>query len=304
MRPTMKPQKAPMERITVDLFELRGQKYLAMMDYYSSFIMVKCFHKRSSTEKVCKQLDKWMATFSAYRYLRSDGGPEFRETFHKWCLQRWIIHEKGSAYNSPSQGMVEKTLGDTKKTLKKTRKDGGCPYIALSEYRRAPRADRPSPAQMFLRRWCRSSYLPEVKKVLSPEQITGAEEQRDNQAIKVAVQSTTHMERPPFAVGDQVWMQDNSSKLWKIEATVKAIRPSGRSYIVDTGDDLYNRNKRYLKKVSEEVIKVIMSKENSGIRSILRDDSAGERAGKTLSWADQHQYKQKLVTVRRNYGLY
>ena len=63
MRPTMKPEKAPMERIAVDLFELRGQKYLAMTDYYSSFIMIKCFHKRSSTEKVCKQLTKWMATF-------------------------------------------------------------------------------------------------------------------------------------------------------------------------------------------------------------------------------------------------
>ena len=149
-----------------------------------------------------------------------------------------------------------------------------------------------------LRRWCRSPYLPEVEKVLTPEQTTGPEEQRDNRAIKVAVLSTTHMKRPPFAVGEQVWMQDNSSKLWNIEATVKAIRPSGRRYIVNTGDNLYIRNLRYLKKVSEEVIKVVMSKESICIRSILRADTAGERAGKTLSWADQ--YKQKLVTVFRD----
>ena len=52
-------------------------------------------------------------------------------------------------------------------------------------------------------------------------------------------------------------MQDPVTKLWSKEGTIKAVRPSGRSYIVDSGDRLYKRNLKWSKPLPAEQVTVV-----------------------------------------------
>ena len=146
-----------MDRIGLDVFHVASKKFLAMTDYYSSFILIKEM-KRTTIDKICQQVDKWISLFSAPSFCRCDGG-EFRSTFDTFLNDRGIIREQGSSYNSPSQGLIERSLGIVKKMMKKKIHDKEPWQSAQGELNRAPRSDRPSPAQMFYRRWCRSPFF-------------------------------------------------------------------------------------------------------------------------------------------------
>ena len=74
-------------------------------------------------------------------------------------------------------------------------------------------------------------------------------------------------------------MQDASTKLWSRQGTIKAVRPSGRSYIVDSGDRLYKRNIKWLRPLPVEKVTVVQDDE---VGADLADESAAvgdDRAG-------------------------
>ena len=72
-------------------------------------------------------------------------------------------------------------------------------------------------------------------------------------------------------VGQEVKMQDASTKLWSRQGTIKAVRPSGRSYIVDSGDRLYKRNIKWLRPMPVESVTVVQD-------DVPDADTAGESA--------------------------
>ena len=155
-------------------------------------------------------------------------------------------------------------MGTLKSLMKKMMREGKPWNLAAGELNRAPRASRPSPAQMFIRRFCRSPYLPELPKVVTMEEVTTAEESRDKLRLDTAVASVKRQERPPLMVGQEVRMMDPVTKLWNKEGTVKAVRPSGRSYVIDAGDRLYKRNIKWLKPVPAEQVNFVSDGESSG----------------------------------------
>ena len=140
-----------MERIGLDIYHVGSKKFLALVDFYSSFILVKEL-KRSTNQKIMETLDAWFAVFSSPQFCRCDGG-EFREGFDRFLGQRGIIREQGSAYQSQSQGLIERNLGTLKSLMKKKMKEGQPWALAAGELNRAPRASRPSPAEMFYGRY-------------------------------------------------------------------------------------------------------------------------------------------------------
>ena len=64
LRPHRQEEKSPMDRIGLDVFHVASKKFLAMTDYYSSFILIKEM-KRTTIDKICNQVDKWISLFSA-----------------------------------------------------------------------------------------------------------------------------------------------------------------------------------------------------------------------------------------------
>ena len=269
-----------MERIGLDIYHVGSKKFLALVDFYSSFILVKEM-KRSTNQKIMETLDAWFSVFSSPQFCRCDGG-EFRESFDKFLGERGIIREQGSAYHSQSQGLIERNLATLKALMKKKMKEGQPWALAAGELNRAPRASRPSPAEMFFGRYCRSPFLPELPRVVSKEDMSAAEEVRDKLRMNTAVTGTRRQERQPLVVGQEVLMQDATSKLWSRQGVVKAVRPSGRSYIVDCDDRLYKRNIKWLRPVPEEAVTVVtddvQGADTGGESAGGVDDTAGESA--------------------------
>ena len=95
---------------------------------------------------------------------------------------------------------------------------------------------------MFFQRFCRSPILPELPKKALQGEREEAEVARDDSRMKTAVTSVTKNERAPMTVGQEVLLRDPISKLWNREGTVKVVRPSGRSYVIDTLKRLKQRS--------------------------------------------------------------
>ena len=84
--------------------------------------------------------------FSSPKFCRADGG-EFRDSFDRFLTDRGILREQGAAYQSQTQGLVERNLGTLKSLMKKMMKEGRPWNLAAGELNRAPRASRPSPEE-------------------------------------------------------------------------------------------------------------------------------------------------------------
>ena len=111
LQPIFRPERTAMERVAMDLFHFGGNTFLLMVDAFSNYPLVNKFGKSSSTDKVIKQASKWFDTFGYPRYIRHDGGPEFRTRFVEWLKQVEVRSEFSSAYNSQSNGRCERSVG-------------------------------------------------------------------------------------------------------------------------------------------------------------------------------------------------
>ena len=233
-----------MDRVGVDLFKFGGDTYLVMIDYYSHFPLIKKFGKSSSTTKVVKALSKWFDLYGFPRYCRHDSGGEFRNKFKEYLRQMGVISEPSSAYNPASNGRVERSVGQVKQLLKRAKAARECFYTSLAEWRLAPRSEGASPSQLFYKRHIRSGRLPEVPTVLD---VDGARESKEAAQRKSADKRTTHHPRKMLEMHQDVFLQDQQTKLWSIRGQIVQIRPSGKSYVVRTNNGRFLRGIKYIK---------------------------------------------------------
>ena len=277
-----KPEKGPMERIGVDLFKYSGDTYLVMIDYFSHFPLIKKFGKSSSTAKVIKAMGKWFDLYGYPRHCRHDGGGEFRTKFKEYLHHVGIRSELSSAYNAPSNGRVERAVGQLKQLLKRAKAARECFFTSLAEWRLAPRSEGASPSQLFHKRNVRSGRLPEVQ---GPLDMEVAQEKKEASQRRSRDKRTTRHPRKMLAMHQSVLMQDQKTKLWSISGKVVAIRPSGKSYIVRTKNGTYLRGIRYIKvdrSGADHAAFIVLSAKNEGnLVSCMKgrsQHSVGQRA--------------------------
>ena len=86
--------------------------------------------------------------------LRADDGPAFKDRFNSFLEDRGITRQTSSAYNSQSNGLVERAVGRCKEVLKKCNVNKGDWRAAMREMRLSPSAGLGGqcPAQIFHRR--------------------------------------------------------------------------------------------------------------------------------------------------------
>ena len=133
-----------------------------MVDRYSGWPFI-CKLKKTSTDAVTSQIMEWFHDFGIAKIIRSDGGPQFRNTFNEFCEQHNIKHELSSPYNAPSNGHAEAAVKSMKYLLTKCDGIWGKFRPALHEWRNTPRADGISPAQLMFGRRQRTT-LPVLNK--------------------------------------------------------------------------------------------------------------------------------------------
>ena len=142
------PALFPMQEVSTDLFDFGGRTYLAMVDRYSGFIFVE---KLSSltTSNITQQLRRWFLLFGFPKTIISDNGPQFRSDFGIFCASFGALHITSSPYFPQSNGQAESAVKSAKYLLIKCLDSDQDFQLALSEFRRVPRADKFSPAELM-----------------------------------------------------------------------------------------------------------------------------------------------------------
>ena len=229
---------APMESVSLDLFDCHGRTHLLMVDRNTFYLWVHHL-QMLTTAAVTKQLAKWFQTFGNPKTVVTDSGPQFRSEFEAFCRANGITSVKSSAYNPESNGLAETAVKQMKLLMKKVGTSFTQFEEALAHWRNTPGAnDRPlSPSEMLFGRRLRAN-LPFIAPASAKED-SGSP---DNSADRLE-------ELHP---GDVVTVQDPHSRRWDRTAKVIRIRPSGRSYDIELEGRTTSRNRRYLKRIPRE----------------------------------------------------
>ena len=234
----------PFEAISLDLGKQNGKQHLIMADRYSGWPNAVPL-TQLDTNAVIKILEDWFIDMGKPERIRSDGGPQFRSEFTRWCKKMGIHHELSSAYHHESNGHAEVSVREMKRLLNVTRSWRAF-REALREYRNTPRHDGLSPAQWLFGRRQRTNIpaMPQAYNRLSNDEINQLDARRREEVKKA---KKDHRGLPHLTPGQLVIIQDPKTHRWVSRGTVTAVRKQNRSYIVDINGRSYLRNRRFLR---------------------------------------------------------
>ena len=108
-------------RSSADLFELKGQPFLLVTDYFSSYIEVAKLSHTTSPD-IAVQLKSMFARHGIPDQLISDNGPQFSaNTFTKFTEEYRFAHIKTSPRFPQVNSEVERAVQTVKQLLKSNR---------------------------------------------------------------------------------------------------------------------------------------------------------------------------------------
>ena len=222
----------PMEQLSTDLFDYRGEAYAVVVDRFSGYIWVKPM-RRQTADAAIKAIESVVLDNGYPLAIRSDGGPCYRSEFTRWCEDNDIEHQVSSPYRSQSNGHAEAAVKVAKQLMDKMGGYNDRYKKALIEYRNAPRADGASPAQMFFGRRQRTTLpaLHNAYDIIDTEEV--ARQRRKD--IGDATEQPGDAE-PELKPGQRVRVQDPMSKKWTLKGSLVGITDTKRSYEIDFDD--------------------------------------------------------------------
>ena len=134
------------QKVAADLFELKGQPYLLVTNYFSPYVEVaKLSH--TTLPDVVVHLKFMFARHTILDQLLSNNGPQFSATsFAKFTEEYGFTHITTSPRYPQANGQVERAVQTAKNLLKKA----AYPYKALMAYRATPLESGISPAELLM----------------------------------------------------------------------------------------------------------------------------------------------------------
>ena len=242
------PAIFPMQEVSVDLFEYAGKHYITMVDRYSGYIFVDLLSNLSS-DHVIKILRHWFLLFGFPKTIVSDNGPQFRSDFGRFCSSFGAFHVTSSPYFPQSNGLAESAVKSAKHLLIKCLETDKDFQFALSEFRRVPRQDKYSPAQLMFG-YQQRGILPSLNHPLVDLKEAESARQKIRDSQKKTFDAGSHVLQP-ISIGTKVLVQHPISKRWDRKAVILSILESGRSYEIKYSDGkLTRRNRRFLRPMS------------------------------------------------------
>ena len=237
----------PFESVSIDLGTQNGTQYLIFVDRYSGWPLVRPL-KKLDTKAVTSILDDWFLEYGKPVNIRTDGGPQFRSEFTRWCEDQGIRPELSSANHHESNGHAECGVQEMKHLLGKTASYEKFRF-ALREWRNTPRYDGLSPSQWLFGRRQRTEAvaIPRAYDRITEAKFSEHEAQRGRRMDKeksAADQTSRSLE--PMKPGDVVYVQNPKSLRWDSRAKIVEKR-SRRSYIVEADGRTYLRNRKFLR---------------------------------------------------------
>ena len=219
----------PMEEISVDLFEVRNKDYVAVKDRFTGKVWFAPL-RRTKTKNVIECLESIFHEYGYPTVIRSDGGPQFRSEFERYCKRMAIIKTLSSQYNPESNGHAESAVKTAKHIIIKTKSHEGA-RKALFAWNNAPSAKSQkagSPNELMFGRILRSDLpLPSA---------SGPGKRFPEKEVKGA-----------FKLGDHVVIQDPITKRWNRFEQLVEPRSSGSWIFRDENDVIGLRNSSFIR---------------------------------------------------------
>ena len=155
----------PWQNVAADIFNLKGEEYLVIVDYFSRYPEVQKL-KSTTTQSVVNILKAAFARHGIPETFRSDNGPQFSsQEFAKFADKYQFQHTTSSPHFPSSNGQAERAV----QTVKNLLKNSNDPFLALLSYRATPLpwCGR-SPAELLMGRKIHST-LPMATPSLVPQ---------------------------------------------------------------------------------------------------------------------------------------
>ena len=253
---TEEAPELPFESVSADFFSTAGKSFLVYVDRLSGWPVVAQCGSDTTTTATIAFFRKFFRDLGVPVRLRSDGGPQFASREFADFLHRWgVRHEMSSPHYPQSNGHAEAAVKAVKYLIMKVAPTGTLNEDfdrGLLELRNTPRQDGRSPAQVLYGRPLRSLIPAHSASFASKWQAKTevCERRAAARSMDVRLRYDSHAKPlPPLRLGDQVRIQDPTTKRWDKVATVMGVGKS-RDYLVRTmsGRVLW-RNRRFLLKI-------------------------------------------------------
>nr|XP_050038416.2 uncharacterized protein LOC126535656 [Dermacentor andersoni] len=148
LKPDAVPTGHPWEFLGMDLFQLNGQTFILVVDYYSRFPEVVTL-RSTTAQAVIDALKSIFARHGIPQEGRSDNGPPFSsQEFAAFAASYGFNHRTSSPHYAQSNGEAERMV----RTIKDLFRNSKDPYLALLRYRDTPGVNGFSPAQLLMGR--------------------------------------------------------------------------------------------------------------------------------------------------------
>ena len=152
----------PWQRLSSDLFDSNGCRYLLVGDYFSKFPVVRKFSTTTSSATI-HHLRSIVAEHGIPEELVTDNGPQYSShEFKKFCSEWGIRHTTSSTLYPKSNGFSERMIQTVKNLLKKAEGAGEDPYIALLNYRATPVYSKLQAPAKLLNQWTTGHFCHQV----------------------------------------------------------------------------------------------------------------------------------------------
>lgn len=216
-------------KVGMDLYELYGETFLIIVDYYSKYADIISLNKNLTTRNIIQKLKSIFSRHGILVILTSDSGTQMVSAEMKKFADDWKFQLKSSSpYHQQSNGMAEKTIGTIKKLLKKTIEENGDIYLTLLSYRNTPVYGTFTPSQILMSRILRDK-IPRTKEMLMPE---GNDKRfynkMDMDMAREKYRSYYNLRTKPrkdFQEKEKIYYQFKPKSLWKRAITMSKENP-------------------------------------------------------------------------------
>ena len=247
----------PWEHIAADLFVLKGENYLVVVDYYSRYPEIVHLIDTTSQGVICK-IKSIFARWGIPSQLTTDNGPQFSSNeFKKFAKEYEFIHQTSSPRYPQANGEAERFVNIAKKIC--IQED---PFMALMVYRNTPNTSTGvSPAMLMIGRNLRTT-LPtlEGNVRVNHNKIHNKARKKDEESKKAYeyFYNRRHSTRSltDIVPGQMVRIKDDTGnqKTWSQEGQIIEKCNTPRSYIVKLpeGKNVRRNRRHILEKFQED----------------------------------------------------
>ena len=239
----------PWMKVGTDLFHLKGEHYLIVVDYFSKYFEV-CHLRDLMSETTVNKMKSIFSRHGIPETVISDNGPQYASEEFRAFAESWgFKHITSSPKYPQANGLAERTVQTVKKTLKKTLRRKEDPYLALLALRDTPGDNIGSPAQLLFHRRLRTTL---------PKPPTPPTEHAEDLETHAKLKARQKLQKKYYDRGTktQETLQENQAchfrsedeegkEIWKPAKVVRKVEQP-RSYIIEAGGHKYRRNRNHI----------------------------------------------------------